>query len=78
MQDLTKHVNDCFFLISRNKSFSFLFVLALLMLLYQELGFEGVAVSDWEEVIRLHTRDLCASITPSAKRLNANIAVLLS
>ncbi|QCR21322.1 glycoside hydrolase family 3 N-terminal domain-containing protein [Pontibacter sp. SGAir0037] len=34
-----------------------------------ELGFEGVAVSDWEDVIRLHTRHRVASTPKEAVRI---------
>ncbi|MBL6446338.1 glycoside hydrolase family 3 C-terminal domain-containing protein [Fulvivirga sp. 29W222] len=38
-------------------------------LLRGELGFEGVAVSDWEDVIRLHTRHRVADTPKEAVRL---------
>ncbi|GAA0891669.1 glycoside hydrolase family 3 N-terminal domain-containing protein [Fulvivirga kasyanovii] len=38
-------------------------------LLRGELGFEGVAVSDWEDVIRLHTRHKVADTPKEAVRL---------
>ncbi|WP_017733932.1 glycoside hydrolase family 3 N-terminal domain-containing protein [Nafulsella turpanensis] len=38
-------------------------------ILRDELGFEGVAVSDWEDVIRLHTRHRVAATPKEAVRL---------
>jgi beta-glucosidase len=37
--------------------------------LREELGFEGVVVSDWEDVIRLHTRHKIASSPKEAVRM---------
>ena len=41
----------------------------LTTLLRDELGFQGVAVSDWEDVIRLHTRHRVAASPKEAVRL---------
>ncbi len=41
----------------------------LTTLLREELGFKGVAVSDWEDVIRLHTRHRVAASPKEAVRL---------
>ncbi|WP_048921630.1 glycoside hydrolase family 3 N-terminal domain-containing protein [Rufibacter radiotolerans] len=41
----------------------------LTQILRDELGFEGVAVSDWEDVIRLHTRHKVAATPKEAVRM---------
>ncbi|WP_223808723.1 glycoside hydrolase family 3 N-terminal domain-containing protein [Rufibacter hautae] len=41
----------------------------LTQILRNELGFEGVAVSDWEDVIRLHTRHKVAATPKEAVRM---------
>ncbi len=38
-------------------------------ILKKELGFKGFAVSDWEDIIRLHTRDKIASTPKEAVRI---------
>ncbi|HVY74718.1 MAG TPA: glycoside hydrolase family 3 N-terminal domain-containing protein [Puia sp.] len=46
--------------------------------LRKELGFEGVVVSDWEDIIRLHTRHLVASSPRQAVVLAVNAGVDMS
>lgn len=46
--------------------------------LREELGFKGVAVSDWEDVIRLHTRHRIASTPKEAVRLAVEAGVDMS
>lgn len=43
-----------------------------------ELGFEGVAVSDWEDVIRLHTRHRVANSPKEAVRLSVEAGLDMS
>ncbi len=50
----------------------------LTTVLRDELGFTGVAVSDWEDVIRLHTRHRVASTPKEAVRLAVMAGVDLS
>lgn len=47
-------------------------------LLRSELGFEGVAVSDWEDVIRLHTRHRVADSPKEAVRMAVEAGVDMS
>ncbi|PWT78893.1 MAG: beta-glucosidase [Bacteroidetes bacterium] len=46
--------------------------------LRKELGFEGVVVSDWEDIIRLHTRHLVAHTPREAVVLAVNAGVDMS
>ncbi len=43
-----------------------------------ELGFEGLAVSDWEDIIRLHTRHKMASSPEEAVKLAVNAGIDMS
>lgn len=43
-----------------------------------ELGFEGVAVSDWEDVIRLHTRHRIAATPKEAVRISVEAGLDMS
>ncbi len=47
-------------------------------ILRNELGFEGVAVSDWEDVIRLHTRHRIAATPKEAVRIAVEAGVDMS
>ncbi len=38
-----------------------------------ELGFEGFTVSDWQDIIRLYTRDKLAASPKDAVRIAGNI-----
>jgi beta-glucosidase len=46
--------------------------------LRKELGFQGVAVSDWEDIIRLHTRHLVASSPREAVAMAVNAGIDMS
>lgn len=46
--------------------------------LRKELGFEGVVVSDWEDIIRLHTRHFVASTPRAAVVMAVNAGVDMS
>jgi beta-glucosidase len=46
--------------------------------LRKEMGFEGVVVSDWEDIIRLHTRHLVASTPRQAVVMAVNAGVDMS
>ncbi len=46
--------------------------------LRKELGFKGVAVSDWEDIIRLHTRHLVASTPEKAVAMAVNAGIDMS
>ena len=43
-----------------------------------ELGFEGVIVTDWEDIVRLHTRDRIASTPKEAVRIGIEAGIDLS
>ncbi len=43
-----------------------------------ELGFEGVVVTDWEDIIRLHTRDRVAATPKEAVRIGVEAGIDLS
>ena len=47
-------------------------------ILREELGFKGVAVSDWEDVIRLHTRHRVAATPKEAVRLAVDAGLDMS
>ncbi|MEO1253884.1 MAG: glycoside hydrolase family 3 N-terminal domain-containing protein [Bacteroidota bacterium] len=47
-------------------------------ILRDELGFEGLAVSDWEDIIRLHSRHKVASSPKEAVKLAVNAGVDMS
>ena len=47
-------------------------------ILRNELGFEGVAVSDWEDVIRLHTRHRVADSPKEAVRMSVEAGLDMS
>lgn len=47
-------------------------------ILRNELGFEGVAVSDWEDIIRLHTRHRIAATPKEAVRMAVEAGVDMS
>ena len=47
-------------------------------ILRDELGFEGLAVSDWEDIIRLHSRHKIASSPKEAVKLAVNAGVDMS
>lgn len=50
----------------------------LIDVLRKELGFQGVIVSDWEDIIRLHTRQLVAATPRQAVVLAVNAGVDMS
>ncbi|MEM7106828.1 MAG: glycoside hydrolase family 3 N-terminal domain-containing protein [Bacteroidota bacterium] len=47
-------------------------------LLRGELGFNGVVVSDWEDIIRLHVRDRIAATPKEAVRIGINAGIDMS
>ena len=47
-------------------------------ILRDELGFEGLAVSDWEDIIRLHTRHRIASSPKEAVKIAVNAGIDMS
>lgn len=47
-------------------------------LLRDELGFEGLAVSDWEDIIRLHTRHKVAATPKEAVKMAVNAGIDMS
>ncbi|MEL7145305.1 MAG: glycoside hydrolase family 3 N-terminal domain-containing protein [Bacteroidota bacterium] len=47
-------------------------------LLRDELGFEGLAVSDWEDIIRLHTRHKIAATPKEAVKIAVNAGIDMS
>ncbi|MDO9153437.1 MAG: glycoside hydrolase family 3 N-terminal domain-containing protein [Paludibacter sp.] len=50
----------------------------LTKLLKEELGFEGVVVSDWMDIINLHTRDKIASSNKEAIKIAINAGIDMS
>lgn len=47
-------------------------------ILRDELGFQGLAVSDWEDIIRLHTRHKIASTPKEAVKIAVNAGIDMS
>ncbi|MEO0899410.1 MAG: glycoside hydrolase family 3 N-terminal domain-containing protein [Bacteroidota bacterium] len=50
----------------------------LTKVLREELGFEGLAVTDWEDIVRLHTRHKVASTPKEAVKIAVNAGIDMS